>query len=292
VVDFRLPADTHVGFARLQVADLERSLRFYVDLVGFHEVSRSDGMVVLSANGQLPAHLILDERPGARPKPRRSTGLFHVAIRLSGRYELARVFRQLVENRWPFGGFSDHKVSEALYLSDPDGNGLELYRDRPRDQWPMNNGMVEMTTDPLDVDALLADAGDEPWTSIAPNTDIGHIHLHVANLRDAEAFYCDLLGLEVMQRSYPGALFVAAGGYHHHVGLNIWAGEGAPPPPPDAVGLLSFSLEIPDVQVWQTTIDRVEAAGVRVEARHDQDGTKSVLVRDPSGNGVELATTP
>jgi catechol 2,3-dioxygenase len=149
-----------------------------------------------------------------------------------------------------------------------------------------------MTTDPLDVDALLADAGDEPWTSIAPNTDIGHIHLHVANLRDAEAFYCDLLGLEVMQRSYPGALFVAAGGYHHHVGLNIWAGEGAPPPPPDAVGLLSFSLEIPDVQVWQTTIDRVEAAGVRVEARHDQDGTKSVLVRDPSGNGVELATTP
>jgi catechol 2,3-dioxygenase len=286
VADFRLPADTHIGHVHLQVADLERSLHFYRDLVGFREVKREDGTAVLSATGDLPAHMILTERPGARPKPRRSTGLFHVAIRLPSRYELARVFRHLVENRWPFGGFSDHKVSEALYLADPDGKGLELYRDRPRDQWPMRGGMVEMTTDPLDVDALLAEAGDEPWTGIAPETDIGHVHLHVANLRDAEAFYCDVLGLEVMQRSYRGALFVAAGGYHHHVGLNIWAGEGAPPPPPDAAGILSFSLVIPDKPAWQTAVDRAEAAGVKIESRSEEDA----LMRDLSGNGVRLAT--
>jgi catechol 2,3-dioxygenase len=286
----QLPDDTHIGHAHLQVADLERSLRFYRDLVGFREVSRRDGTGVLSATGKLPGHIILTEHPGARPKPRRTTGLFHVAIRLPSRYELARVFRHLVENRWPFGGFSDHKVSEALYLADPDGNGLELYRDRPRDRWPLRNGMVEMTTDPLDVDALLAEAGDEAWSGIAPGTDIGHVHLHVAHLRDAEAFYCDLLGLEVMQRSYPGALFVSAGGYHHHIGLNIWAGEGAPPPPPDAVGMLSFSLDIPDRAAWQRVVDRVQTAGVKVEARREQEGMASVLVRDPSGNGVESAT--
>lgn len=291
MADFRLPDDTHIGHAHLQVSDLARSLRFYVDLVGFREVSRSNGTAVLSATGKLPAHLILTERRGARPKPRRSTGLFHVAIRLPGRYELARVFQHLVVNRWPFGGFSDHKVSEALYLSDPDGNGLELYRDRPRDQWPMLDNRVEMVTDPLDVDALLAEAGDEPWTGIAAGTDIGHVHLHVADLGEAEAFYCNVLGLQVMQRSYAGALFVSAGGYHHHLGLNIWAGEGAPPPPPDAVGLLAFSLQVPDAQAWQAAVDRAEAAGVNIESRREENGMVSVLLRDPSENAVELTTT-
>jgi catechol 2,3-dioxygenase len=246
--------------------------------------------VLLSATGSRPVLLSLTERPGAHPKPRRSTGLFHVAIRLPSRYELARILRRLVAEGRGVDGLSDHKVSEALYLSDPDGNGLELYRDRPRDQWPIHNGMVEMTTDPLDIEALLAEAGDEPWTGIAPGTDIGHVHLHVANLREAEAFYGDLLGLQVMQRTYPGVLFVAAGGYHHHVGLNIWAGEGAPPPPPDAVGILSYSLQIPDKQAWQTAVDRIKAAGVKIEARSKQDDMVSVLVHDPSQNAVELVT--
>jgi catechol 2,3-dioxygenase len=285
---FHLPDDTHIGHAHLQVADVERSLHFYVDLMGFKQVNRNNGTAVLSASGSLPAHLILSEYPGARPKPRQSTGLFHVAIRLPNRHELARVFFHLVGNGWPFGGFSDHKVSEALYLSDPDGNGLELYRDRPRDQWPMSGGQVEMTSDPLDVDALLALAENDgiPWTGIAPGTDIGHVHLHVANLHEAERFYCNLLGLDVMQRSYAGALFVSAGGYHHHIGLNIWAGEGAPPPPPDAVGLRSFSLQIPDAQAWQTVVSRIEAAGLPIERK----SPNSLLIRDPSGNAVELMT--
>ena len=286
MTQFRLPDDTHIGHAHLQVADLDRALHFYADLAGFKQVSRNNGIAVLSATDSLSAHLILTEHPGARPKPRHSTGLFHVAIRLPSRHELARVFFHLVGKGWNFGGFSDHKVSEALYLSDPDGNGLELYRDRPRDQWPMSGNQVEMTTDPLDVNALLALAANDgiPWTGIAPGTDIGHVHLHVRDLPEAETFYCNLLGLDVMQRTYAGALFVSAGGYHHHVGLNIWAGEGAPPPPPDAVGLRSFSLVIPDKQAWQTLVNRVEAAGLLLEEK----GSNSVLVSDPSGNTVEL----
>jgi catechol 2,3-dioxygenase len=147
-----------------------------------------------------------------------------------------------------------------------------------------------MATDPLDVNALLALAANDgiPWTGIAPGTDIGHVHLHVRDLPEAEAFYCDLLGLDVMQRTYAGALFVSAGGYHHHLGLNIWAGEGAPPPPPDAVGLRSFSLVIPDKQAWQTLVSRVEATGLPLEEK----AAGSVIIRDPSGNAVELATNP
>jgi catechol 2,3-dioxygenase len=290
MTQFRLPDDTHIGHAHLQVADLDRSLHFYAELAGFKLVSRNNGTAVLSATGSLPAHLILTEHRGARPKPRHSTGLFHVAIRLPNRHELARVFFHLVGNGWNFGGFSDHKVSEALYLSDPEGNGLELYQDRPRDQWPMSGSQVEMATDPLDVNALLALAANDgiPWTGIAPGTDIGHVHLHVRDLPEAEAFYCDLLGLDVMQRTYAGALFVSAGGYHHHLGLNIWAGEGAPPPPPDAVGLRSFSLVIPDKQAWQTLVSRVEATGLPLEEK----AAGSVIIRDPSGNAVELATNP
>lgn len=278
----QLPADTHIGYAHLRVADVARSLDFYRDRLGLREIRRDGGTVHLSATGAEPAHLILTEQPNAQRKPRRSIGLYHVAIRLPNRKRLAETFRQLIVNKVEFGGFSDHVVSEALYLDDPDGNGLELYRDRPREEWRTRNGMVEMDTKPLDLEDLLAQAGDEPYTGIDPATDIGHVHLHVSSLPRAEAFYSGVLGFDVMQRNYPGALFVAAGGYHHHLGLNTWA--GSTPPPADAVGLIAYSLVIPNAAAYDRLIARAYEAGTPVERASDG----RTFVRDQDGNSIEL----
>ena len=293
--DYRLPAGTQTGRVRLRVSDLERALGFYRDLLGFDPVASEGPTVALSATRRTPYHLLLIEEPGARPKPRGTTGLYHVAIRYPNRPALARAFRRLVAHEWPLQGFADHLVSEALYLADPDGNGLELYVDRPRERWRRVNGQLEMTTDPLDVEGLLAEAdGDAaPWTGVDPGTDIGHVHLHVSDLRRAEAFYSGTLGLDVTQRDYPGALFLSAGGYHHHLGLNTWAGVGAPPPPPDAVGLISFALQVPDEGTWEALRQRVGVAGLEVEDGRDGlagcgEGARCFLVRDPDGMGVEV----
>jgi catechol 2,3-dioxygenase len=288
--DFRMPADTHIGRVHLRVSDLERALAFYRELLGFRRAGEQDGTVFLSAGGKAPAQLLLTEEPGARRKPRGTTGLYHVAIRFPDRRALAQTFRRLVEQRWPFQGFADHLVSEALYLADPDANGLELYVDRPREQWRRRNGQIEMATDPLDVEALLAEATGDATAGMAahPATDIGHVHLQVSDLARAEAFYSGLLGLDVTQRGYPGALFLSAGGYHHHLGLNVWAGPGAPPPPPDAVGLISFALTLPDGDAWRALQERIRVSGLETEDRRYQGHAASALLRDPDGNGVEL----
>jgi catechol 2,3-dioxygenase len=286
---FRLPAETHVGHVRLQVSDLGRALAFYHDLLGFRLVDREAETAYHSATGQLPYHFVLTRHPHARPKPPNTTGLYHVAVRFAHRLALARAFRRLAAREWPFQGFSDHKVSEAIYLTDPDGLGLELYADRPRDDWPRQEGQIAMGTEPLDVEALLAQgAGGGAWDGVDPGTDIGHVHLHVSDLARAEAFYHVLLGLDVTQRSYPGALFLSAGGYHHHLGLNLWAGQGVPPPPPDAVGLISFALHLPDGEAWRNLLARLQAADVAVEDRLAYPHALSALVRDPDGTGVEL----
>jgi catechol 2,3-dioxygenase len=288
--EFRLPNQTHVSHVHLQVSSLERALAFYRDLLGFRQASGNGATAMLSATGQPPYHVVLTERPGARPKPPRTTGLYHVAIRFPTRRALARAFRQLAAHDWPFQGAADHLVSEAFYLADPDGNGLELYVDRPRDRWPQQNGQIAMATDPLDVKGLLAEAAGDPapWTGVHPETGIGHVHLQVSDLARAEAFYHDLLGLDVTQRGYPGALFLSAGGYHHHLGVNVWAGRGAPPPPPDAVGLLSFALQLPDEQAWRLLHQRLRESGVEAKELRDEEYAMGVLIQDPAGNGVEL----
>lgn len=279
---FQLPASTHIGSAHLYTANLERALSFYGDLMGFQRLSKEDNRAVLSADGKTP-HIILTERRDASPKPANSTGLYHVAIRLPSRLELARLFRRMVTQRYPFGGFSDHAVSEALYLNDVDENGLELYRDRPRDEWPRQNGTVTMTTRPLDIQKLLADADDKPWTGIHRDTDIGHVHLHVASLEKAKAFYSDLLGLDVASDwSGHGALFLSAGGYHHHLGVNIWAGTRRQPE--NTLGLHSFTLVIPERAAWETAKERVVKTGMKLEV----DEEKRFAVRDENGNQVEL----
>jgi catechol 2,3-dioxygenase len=177
-------------------------------------------------------------------------------------------------------GFSDHLVSEALYLADPDGIGIEVYRDRPRDEWPRADGRLQMATEPLDTESLLREAEDAgPFEGLVPGTVIGHVHLHVSFLEDTEAFYTRALGMELTTRYGRSALFFAAGGYHHHIAANIWAGIGAPRPPDGAIGLKHFEILMPSAAAVTETLDTLRAAGASV----DDD-----RVRDPAGNAMRI----
>jgi catechol 2,3-dioxygenase len=270
----RLPDGAHIGGAHLRVIRLDRALGFYRDILGFSVVEQDATHAALSASPNEAPIVRLTEHPDAARKPKRSTGLYHVAILMPDRPALARVLRRLIARNYTLGGASDHLVSEALYLDDPDGNGLEIYRDRPRDEWTMNGDMVAMATDPLDVEGLLAEA--ETDGDVPPGTIIGHVHLHVSDLKRAEDFYSGLLGFDVMQRDYPGALFISAGGYHHHLGLNTWAGRM--PPPANAVGLENFTVAIPGEAAWRQAVERTGATvdGDRATVA-DQDGNRIVL---------------
>ncbi len=281
-----LPPDARVVAVHLQVRDLDRSLAFYRDLLGFREVARRGSRAFLSPTGRPPSPIVLTARPDALPRPRGTTGLYHVAIRFPDRTALAAAFRRLLEGGWPLQGASDHGVSEAIYLADPDGNGIELCRDRPPERWPRRQGRLAMTTVPLDLEALLAEAPEEGEDRLPPEVGIGHVHLQVADLEAAEAFYADLLGLEVTQRDYPGARFFAAGGYHHHLGVNVWAGRRAPRPPSKGAGLKAFLLHVPDPQAVAELSRRLGEAG-RLKAA----GPGWAVAEDGSGNRVQIAAT-
>ena len=272
----RLPDSAHIGSAHFRVIDLGRALGFYRDTLGFTVIDQDSTTAALAASASEAPIVRLTVHPGAQLKPQRSTGLYHVAILMPDRPALARILRRLLLKNYSIGGASDHLVSEALYLSDPDGNGLEIYRDRPRNEWRMDGAQVAMATEPLDLDGLLRQALGQGEVGIVPGTVIGHVHLHVADLNRAEQFYGDTLGFDVMQRSYPGALFMAAGGYHHHLGLNTWAGRT--PPPANAVGLESYTIVIPDAAAWQAAAERTGAV---------IDGN-SASVSDPDGTTVIL----
>ncbi len=243
-----LPADAHIGQVSLTVRDLDRSLLFYRDVLGCREATRDGRTSHLAPEGGRTL-IELHEHKSAIAKPRQSAGLYHFAILVPSRLALGRSLRRLVDKRHPLTGASDHLVSEALYLEDPDGLGIEIYRDRPRAEWRVHNGQLAMATDPLDLQALFDEPGaDTPWQGLEAGTVMGHVHLHVPHLDAAEVFYVERVGFEPTVRGYPGALFVAAGGYHHHLGLNTWTGVGAPPPPEHAVGLRSFTIESSQVE--------------------------------------------
>jgi len=291
VNNFRLPGQAHVGFVHLQVSSLKRSLHFYETLLGLKKAIDLGSTVVLSASGKAPYHILLTELPGALPKPPRSSGLYHVAIRFPNRRELAKVFRRLYVRNTEFQGFSDHLVSEAIYLADPDENGIELYVDRPRTEWVMKENQVQMATLPLNLDSLIGElrAEDSDADPVDSNTDIGHVHLHVSNLHKADEFYNGLLGFDVTQRSYPGALFLSAGGYHHHLGVNTWAGQGVPPPPGNAVGLLRFGINLPDRQSMDSTAQHLEEHGAHFEFKQDEIlNTEILRVKTPDTLNVDL----
>ncbi len=278
----RIHPDTRLGSVHLTVTDLDRSLDFYREQLGFQLHQREGDTAYLGA-GEADL-LILNQRPHAR-QVSGTTGLYHFAVLVPNRPALAQSLQRIVDTRTPVQGFADHGVSEAIYLPDPDGHGIEIYRDRPRAEWPVQNGQLQMVTDPLDVEGLLAEVAGQPAPEggLSPETVLGHIHLHVAHIGPAEAFYRDLLGFELMQRYGPTASFLAAGGYHHHVGINTWAGAGAPPPPEDAVGLRWFTIYLPDETELNKVTARLREAGSTPEER-----TEGLFLRDSSQNGLVL----
>lgn len=284
-----IPPETTIGTVHLTVADLKRACAFYTETIGFQVMRRTHQSAILGVS-ERPL-LLLTELPGARPA-RGVTGLYHFAILLPSRRDLAITLAHLLELRTPLQGASDHAVSEAIYLADPDGNGIEIYRDRPRTEWPRAGSQVRMTVDPFDADGVLGELNRAPatWSGLPAGTIIGHIHLHVAHLAPARWFYCDVLGFAFMQRFGSSAEFVAAGGYHHHIGYNVWAGIGAPPSSPNMAGLRWFTLRLPDSASVDAILRRAASAGLMIDATPATEAyNRSLpLLRDPSGHGVAL----
>ena len=279
-----LPAATALGPVRLRVADLDAMAAFYRRVVGLHDLGPAEGVARLGTLAGDPVVELVGD-PSAPPRPPRSTGLFHLAVLLPTRADLAQAVHRVPGAGWAFSGASDHLVSEALYLDDPEGNGIEIYRDRPREEWEYRDGELAMATLPIDLDGVLGaldpGAADE---GVPDGTVIGHVHLQVRDIPEAEAFHHGVIGFDPVVRGYPGALFLSAGGYHHHLGLNTWGTRGAPAPPPGARGLDRYRVTLPSAADVDAVAGRLADAGHEVSA---QEGGVSAL--DPSGNRVVLA---
>jgi catechol 2,3-dioxygenase len=280
---------TTVGAVRLTVRDLERSTQFYEQLLAMQPQAVSGSTVAFTtASGELIVELTgVPEAPVRDPH---QTGLFHFAVLFPSRRDLAVALVRLASARWPLSGASDHLVSEAIYLNDPDGNGIELYADRPRERWQFTqDGQVAMDTLALDIDDLVQELDADPPESegrdrvMPAGTRMGHIHLQVASIPEAEEFYAGLLGFDVMARIRDSALFVSAGGYHHHIGLNTWNSRNGSTPAAGTVGLRSFDLWLPDERALDAALSSVSAAGLQL-----LEAAGGSLVRDPSGNSVVL----
>ena len=280
---YRLPAALRLGRVRLEIADLERSLGYYQRVIGLRPIETTRSRAVLGAPEDDTPLVELIERPGATPVPRRGRlGLFHYAILLPDRASLGRFVLHLGAIG-EYAGMSDHHVSEAIYLSDPDGLGIEVYADRPREAWRMDRGMLAMTTEPLDVESLVQGARGEPWTGAPPGTRIGHVHLHVGDLPTAASFYHEGLGLDKVILRYPGALFMSAGGYHHHLGTNTWAAGAARPNDGDA-RLLEWTVRLPEQSDVDAVAHSLTARGYTVEREGDD-----AVSADPWGTRVRIA---
>lgn len=280
---FRLPAATVPGAVTLRVGDLGRSLDFYLGTLGLAVLAREGDAAILGA-GDRPL-VELRERPGARPVPRRGRlGLFHFALLVPDRAALGRFVEHLAE-LGVAAGAGDHLVSEAFYLSDPDGLGIEVYADRPRASWRRVGRELAMATDPVDVDGVVAAGGGAKWDGMPAGTRMGHVHLHVGDLAAASRFYSEALGFDRTVWSYPGALFLAAGGYHHHLGTNLWAGPSARSPEGDEAQLLEWSLELPESTALAAAAASLSDAGFAAEK---VASSASIRTSDPWGTALRL----
>ncbi|HHW72373.1 MAG TPA: VOC family protein [Firmicutes bacterium] len=274
---------TYVGSLQLRTLDLERAVQFYRQVVGLKTLEQDAGSATLSADGKTPL-LSLVQPAGVIPKPPGTTGLYHFALLLPERADLALFIRHLVDKVVRFGA-SNHLVSEAVYFSDPDGNGIEVYADTDPDTWSWRQSGVAMDTLPLDFQDLMKAAHPmkQAWDGLPGSTVIGHIHLQVSELLPAEAFYRKGLGFEVVSRYGPGALFMSTAKYHHHIALNTWLGVGAPRPPKNSAGLDHFTLVFPDQQLLAEAVERLKELGTPIDAAGSH-----AMVEDPSGNAIVL----
>src|SRR5262245_5879122 len=262
-----IAADAHMGLVELSVSDLDRSLAYWQDAIGLRVLSRETGTAELGADTPLVRFV---EEPGARPADG-FTGLFHVALLVPDRPSLGRFLAHTAHEGIPLTGLSDHAVSEAIYLRDPDNHGIEVYADRPRETWEGRVGTV-MTTVPVDTASLLAQAGDAKFDGLPEGTTMGHVHLCVRDVDEMVGFYRDRLGMGLTARAGDQAAFLSAGGYHHHLGGNTWQTLGADPAPEGTARLLRFTVVLPDDEAVERVAERI-------------GGTE---VRDPSGNPLAL----
>jgi catechol 2,3-dioxygenase len=279
---YRLPEATHLGRVRLQVADLDRSLAFYENVLGMRVIRRTDDSVRLGPHGEDREIVHLRQLKSARPVPRRGLlGLYHFAILLPDRASLGRFVAHLAEIGVR-AGMSDHFVSEAVYLTDPDGLGIEVYSDRPRDAWRYDDRQLRMATNHLNVEDVVKAAGGERWSGMPAGTVLGHVHLYVDDIARAEAFYHEALGFDKVVWSYPGALFMSAGGYHHHLGTNIWA-QGAPPATDADARLLEWEIIVPTKRDADEAAKNVKSAGYTVNEERGE-----WVLTDPWGTSLRL----
>ena len=292
---FTIHPATRIGHVHLTVAELDRQIAFYQEVIGF-QLHWREGERAGLGTGRTDLLRLTEDRRSRRV--RGTTGLYHFAVLLPSRRELARAIARLFTLRYP-NYPTDHVMTATTYLDDAEGNGIELYADTPeRGTWSFSGdsfqvvdseGVVRSGREPLDVEGLLRELepGDRLDQPMPEATSIGHVHLHIADVEEANRFYCDLLGFEVQGMSLArGVSFVSAGGYHHHIGLNTWVGAGAPPPPPDALGLRHFAIVLPEEVELTRLLERIRAANL--EASETESG---ILTHDPSRNGV-LLTVP
>ena len=278
---WRLPDATRLGHVTLQVADMARSLRYYQDVLGLRMHEQSASRAILGTQDGLTPLVELRERVGANPVPHHGRlGLYHFAILLPDRSALGRFVTHLASIGERIGA-SDHLVSEALYLRDPDGLGIEVYRDRPRSEWRAVDGQLVMATEPLDLADVARSANGVEWTGMPAGTVMGHVHLHVGSLEQASTFFHEAVGFDRMVWSYQGALFLAAGGYHHHLGLNTWAGPHAPRATEADARLLAWRITLPSPADVAAAADSIARGGFAVQ----RDDTESGTV-DPWGTTV------
>lgn len=277
-------ATTHMGTVTLTSTEADALARFYEDVVGLELLGRSGDVLDLGApGGTTPLVRIVGDPEASRV--RGVNGLFHLAVLLPDRADLGHAIRRVVDHGWRLTGASDHFVSEALYLRDPEGNGIEIYRDVPREDWRWNGGEVDMGTVALDMQPIVDAAAGETATRtrVSPAATIGHVHLSVGSLQDVVPFYRDVIGLDVTAHYGDQATFLSAGGYHHHLGMNTWAGHGLLEPPPDVTGLRSFEIVSPDAVTRAALHERAEAAGAILAEEDD-----TMVLRDPAGLLVHI----
>jgi catechol 2,3-dioxygenase len=275
----KLPPDIQLGAISLTFSDLQRAIDFYLKSIGLEFLESKGNEAFLGVNGRELVHLV--GKPGAVRVPR-SSGLYHFALLLPSRQALGNTLHNLIRTETRLTGGADHLVSEALYLDDTEGNGIEIYRDRPREEWTGSDGRLRMDTLPLDFEGVLNEAGGSITGRLPAETKMGHVHLHVAHIDESVTFYRDVVGLDLMMKYGPSAAFLSAGGYHHHIGVNTWAGVGAPPLPPDAVGLRDFVFRLP-AQALDALEGRLRASGTPFDQLED-----GLYVRDPSLNTIKF----
>ncbi|MCM3612181.1 VOC family protein [Planococcus sp. MERTA32b] len=282
-MNFHQKPVTYTDEVGLKVLDLAGMKKFYQDIIGFQVISEQASEVRLGTDGK--SLIRLTAREGVEPKQDRYAGLYHFAILLPSRKELGKILLHLHQQGVRMGS-SDHLVSEALYLSDPEGNGIEIYRDRDPEEWDWNNGEVAMAVDPIDAEGVVQEAAlsNESWSGMPSGTVMGHVHLHVSNLDDAKEFYTDGLGFEVVTSMGGQALFLSDQKYHHHIGLNVWNGTGIPALPDQTAGLDFYTLVFADEAKRSQTAERLRALGAEVAEAADYWET-----RDPSGNKIRMA---